>query len=388
MNGLLPPEYVNDSVESYFFQNRQSPTVIYWLLTAVVLTVLVSLPLVYVDVSISASGSVRPLTEVTQLTAPVAEPVTGIFVKEGDAVRKGDTLVTFCNEGSLQQLRHQQSLTDDYAAHISDLQVLLNGGQPASFRSPAIAGEYALYHSKAEELRVALGQSRRDYERSKTLYDKGLISAQEYETALLAVRSKEESLRSLREGQMSTWRTALENYRNRHSESRAAVSQYDEGLEHLVLTSPVDGTVERLNGVYPGSSLQAGTVIALISPRSSLVVDCLVSPRDIGFLRNGQEVNLQVTAFNYHEWGMLHGHITYISSDFLQDDNGNCFFKVRCSLDKPFLTYRNGSRQGFIRKGMSVTAHFVVTRRSLFELLYQHVDTWMNPTQYQEGGRG
>ena len=358
MNGLLPPEYVNDSVESYFFQNRQSPTVIYWLLTAVVLTVLVSLPLVYVDVSVSAPGSVRPLTEVTQLTVPVAEPVTGIFVKEGDAVRKGDTLVTFCNEGSLQQLRHQ------------------------------LAGEYALYHSKAEELRVALGQSRRDYERSKTLYDKGLISAQEYETALLAVRSKEESLRSLREGQISTWRTSLENYRNRHSESRAAVSQYDEGLEHLVLTSPVDGTVERLNGVYPGSSLQAGTVIALISPRSSLVVDCLVSPRDIGFLRNGQEVNLQVTAFNYHEWGMLHGHITYISSDFLQDDNGNCFFKVRCSLDKPFLTYRNGSRQGFIRKGMSVTAHFIVTRRSLFELLYQHVDTWMNPTQYQEGGRG
>ena len=151
MNGLLPPEYVNDSVESYFFQNRQSPTVIYWLLTAVVLTVLVSLPLVYVDVSVSAPGSVRPLTEVTQLTAPVAEPVTGIFVKEGDAVRKGDTLVTFCNEGSLQQLRHQQSLTDDYAAHISDLQVLLNGGQPASFRSPAIAGEYALYHSKAED---------------------------------------------------------------------------------------------------------------------------------------------------------------------------------------------------------------------------------------------
>lgn len=32
---------------------------------------------------------------------------------------------------------------------------------------------------------------------------------------------------------------------------------------------------------------------------------------------------------------------------------------------------------------MTVSAHFMVTRRSLFDLLYQKMDDWANPRQYE-----
>lgn len=31
---------------------------------------------------------------------------------------------------------------------------------------------------------------------------------------------------------------------------------------------------------------------------------------------------------------------------------------------------------------MTIYAHFVVARRSLFDLLYQQMDDWINPNQY------
>jgi hypothetical protein len=38
--------------------------------------------------------------------------------------------------------------------------------------------------------------------------------------------------------------------------------------------------------------------------------------------------------------------------------------------------------KGMLKKGMAVSSHFMITKRSLFDLLYQKMDDWANPTQY------
>jgi HlyD family secretion protein len=60
-------------------------------------------------------------------------------------------------------------------------------------------------------------------------------------------------------------------------------------------------------------------------------------------------------------------------------DNGKQpYFKVRCSLDQHELSLKNGY-VGKIRKGMTLQARFFVTRRTLFQLLYDKADDWLNP---------
>ena len=148
------------------------------------------------------------------------------------------------------------------------------------------------------------------------------------------------------------------------------------------IRSPASGNLEQFSGIYKGNYISIGQRIAIISPDGKLCLDVYVALRDIAFIKKGQSVNVQIDALNYNEWGVLHGKVTDISSDMTDDGNGNYYYMVKCSLDNNFLSLRDTGRRAFIKKGMSATAHFIVTRQSLLSLLYKNIDEWANPTQY------
>ena len=108
-----------------------------------------------------------------------------------------------------------------------------------------------------------------------------------------------------------------------------------------------------------------------------------MTPRNIGYLSLGMPVIVQVESFNYNEWGTVGGTVKDISSDFMTDKQGHSFYKVKCGMDRDYLQLKNG-RTGRLKKGMTVSAHFMITRRSLFDLLYQKMDDWVNPARYKQ----
>jgi membrane fusion protein, peptide pheromone/bacteriocin exporter len=66
-----------------------------------------------------------------------------------------------------------------------------------------------------------------------------------------------------------------------------------------------------------------------------------------------------------------------IDNDFTLSGN-TPVFKVKCSLNKTSLQLKNGVR-GPLKKGMSLRARFILARRSLFQLLFDRTDDWINP---------
>jgi HlyD family secretion protein len=88
---------------------------------------------------------------------------------------------------------------------------------------------------------------------------------------------------------------------------------------------------------------------------------------------------MQVDAFNYLDWGSVHGRILDISDDFLLVD-GRPAFRVRCAMAEGRLSLKNGVT-GRLKKGMTLQGRFLVARRSLFQLLYDNVNDWLNPMQ-------
>ena len=38
--------------------------------------------------------------------------------------------------------------------------------------------------------------------------------------------------------------------------------------------------------------------------------------------------------------------------------------------------------KGYLKKGMVANVRFMITKRSLFDILYQNIDEWINPAQY------
>ena len=106
-------------------------------------------------------------------------------------------------------------------------------------------------------------------------------------------------------------------------------------------------------------------------------MECYISPSDIGLVRKEQSVKFQIDAYNYNQWGLASGKVIDIDQNITMDRD-NYFFKVRCLMDRDFLTLKNGYK-GDISKGMTLTARFLIANRSIWQLLYDKVDNWLNP---------
>ena len=344
-------------------------------------TTIVSLPFIYVDISVQGSGIVRPVAEKAEIASPITEIVDSVFVREGEQVCKGDIILRFRTNSSDYKINYQSARMNDCNAQLTDLDYLAKGECPAQFSSPVRRQEYAYFVKKKQALETALAQAEKEYNRNKRLFDKQVISEEEYDGYYFKWQNQQNELAALIQSQISAWQTDRNSYRNMFNEMNTNLKQEVKEKDMYIVRSPVDGTVDRFSGIYRGSNIQAGQSLAVISPDSTLCLEVYVTPRNIGFMSVGMPVNIQVESFNYNEWGTIPGKVKDISSDFLTDSQGNSFYKVKCEMDRDYLQLKNG-RVGKLKKGMTVSAHFMVTRRSLFDLLYQKMDDWANPKQY------
>lgn len=379
---LLPNEFIENCIETYIYKHTTKSQKIYWVVLLAVTIALVSLPFIYVDISVQGNGVVRPVTEKTEIKASITELVDSIYVREGDQVNKGDILLRFRTNNPDSKINYQSNRLTDFNSHLADLASLAKGIRPATFHSPVRQQEYTYFMKRKKELETSVAQTEKEYNRNKTLFDKKVISEEEYDKYHNQYQNQQNELASLTESQLSTWQADLNSYRNSHNEMSSTLNQEVKEKDRYIVRSPVSGTIDQFSGIYRGSSLQAGQSLAVISPDSTLCMEVYVTPRNIGFMSIGMPVNVQVESFNYNEWGTIPGKVKEISSDFLTDNQGNSFYKVKCQMERDYLTLKSG-RKGQLKKGMTVSAHFMVTRRSLFDLLYQKMDDWANPVQYE-----
>jgi len=379
---IIPSEYMADSMDAYIAKYSTASLKIYWVVLIAVVASLVALPFVYVDVSVQESGTIRPVTEKTEIRANITELVDSVFVKEGQAVNRGDTLLIFRQSASDYQIGYQQKRINDFQEHISDLIILVKGEKPKTFSSGMRQQEYAFYNQQKNECETNLAKAKKDLERTQQLFEKKVVSEEEYEKYQYEYEKVKNEMASLRDNQLSKWRNELNVYSNSLEEMQMSMKRELKSKDLYAVTSPVTGTLDQFRGIYKGSSVQAGNLLAIISPDSTLCAEVYVSPRNIGYIYLGMPVHIQVSSFNYNEWGTVSGEVTEISSDFLTGNSGNeTCYKVKCNLEKNCLVRKNGAT-GKLKKGMSVSSHFMITKRSLFALIYQKIDDWANPTQY------
>lgn len=381
---ILPPDYLKDSLASYIYKHTTRSQIIYWVVLLALIICLIALPFIYVDVTVQNQGMIRPVNERTEIKVPVSESVDSVYVKEGDRVRQGDVLLHFRTDNLRSQFAYLQQKMNDGTSQIRDLRILIAGSVPSKFSSGVRMQEYAYYSKREQELETLLEKSTNEYNRNKLLYDKEVISAEEYEQFLYAMRNARNELSSLRDNQLSLWQTDLNTMELSRMELQSSLEQLTKDKEFYYVTSPVSGTVEQFTGIYKGNNLVAGQTIAVISPDSTLFAEIYVSPENIGYIHRGMPVNVQIESFDYNQWGTIPGRVNEISSDFYFDSNtGSSYYKVKCLLERDHLTLKNGT-PGYLKKGMTARAHFVLTRKSLFQLLYQKMDDWLNPTQYDK----
>ncbi|MBW3630933.1 MAG: HlyD family secretion protein [Gemmatimonadetes bacterium] len=375
---------VEDSLERHLVEHSRRSQAIYLAVVAALIAGLALLPVVRVGVSVQSRGIVRPVTEKHVVKAQASGFAETLLVRHGAAVEAGQELVTL-RAAELEQRRQLlDSRIDQARSSTRDLELLAQNDEPGTvgageLETAKYRQELAQFEEDLAEIGVRVGQAVRDSARARELAARSLIpvaEAESHELRLAQLRS-EQALR--RERYRTGWQAALTSARVELEEmlSRRLMMKEEQALYRV--TSPVSGTVEEIASISAGSFVAAGEELAVISPRSDLVAEVYVAPRDIGLLRQGGPARILVDAFNYNDWGFITGRVGHISDDFVMM-NDQPVFRVGVLLDQTDLRLRNGFR-GRLKKGMTVQARFMVTERTLFQLLRDDINDWLNPTQ-------
>ncbi|WP_257669980.1 HlyD family secretion protein [Parapedobacter tibetensis] len=383
MNRIFPTEIMEFTVENHFQQHHTRTKVVYQAVLLFLILGFVSLFFIRVAVSVGGEGIVRPIHERNMVKSPVSGRLENVLVTENQHVKAGTLLFTLEADILENQGGYASDRQRELRQRLGDLQQLVavpmaEEPPPVSLATPLYEQQYHLFKQQLAEAQLELAQVQTRHDRQKSMYDKKMISNAEFDREVYELEKTRKQRHLLYDKQMSQWQTELNRLQLELRESVAQKQQLDKEKELYSVRAPVDGTIQNFNGVLPGSFAAIGETLAEISPDSGLVAEVRVSPKDIGLLAKGMPVRFQIDAFNYNQWGMVDGHIIDISDDVAVSQHQAPAFLVRCQLDKHVLYLPNGYA-GKLKKGMSFRARFEVAERTLFQLLYDKADDWLNP---------
>ena len=379
MKQVFPKEILEGTAEVHQFKHSTRSKIIYLIILLTLIGAFMALPFLKVDVVSTARGIIKPNRERVDVSLINSGQVLFSGLVNNKKVAKGDTLLILNDQGIDQKLNLSAFQTRETLSYINDLTLLLNQKtvRLAELSSPRYQKVYLQYNQKLSELQIRLQKIKRDFERYKLLYEKGVIARAEYDNYKFEFDLALSEIIQHRKQQQNSWQADLSQYNNTLKELLTSKEQLVESKSRFVITAPVSGTLLSINQLEAGSFITAGTVLAQISPDTDLLVECYVSPAEIGLIREQGPANFQIDAYNYNQWGLASGRVIEIGKDieFLEDKS---IFKVRCSLDQKYLLLKNGFK-GNLKKGMTLNANFKLSKRTLFELLYDKMDDWLNP---------
>ena len=367
----------DDQQIHFILDHRVRSPVIYLVVLGLTVAAILALPFIVVPVTVQNRGIIRPVTEVAEIRVIPSARVAVVNTFEGQRVKQGDTMLMLESEGLERRIELARLELERICNYIADLQLLVHDATMEDFRTELYRTQHEDFKSRLLEIDLRLERANRQVDRQRPLIEGRLIAEKDYEEELFLRNQLENEKKITKAAQMARWRSELATWSSERDRFLSTMSQLERQRDLYAIRSPVTGTVESFDGIYPDCNLQAGQVVALISPENSLIAEVFVPADHIGMLFMGMPVRIQVDAFEHNRWGVIQGKITAMSNDYHLVDNVPVF-KVKCTLDNSFLRLKNGTT-GSLRKGMTVNTRFIIAERTILQLLYQKTDIWLNP---------
>ncbi|REA58622.1 secretion protein HlyD [Dyadobacter luteus] len=380
---LFPADVLENSVEGYLPRVAVRSQWIYAVTTLAVILALLSLPFLYIDISIPGNGILRTKNEKTELRSLVNGVIQNVAVSENQSVKKGEVLY----EINSQELSAKFQLNKDQqgarTSFMNDLGKLVSLNKQSlydhhTFSTSLYAQQFFSFQSKMQENLFHQQKIKKELEADRKLFTEKVIAMREFDAKEFEYTQLAAQYESTFRQQLGQWQSDLTSQHTALQQLLAEGKQLEEQRKSYIIKAPVTGTIQQISGKYIGSFIQVGETLGTISPDDSLLIaECYLSPRDIGLIKRKQSVLFRMDAFNYIEWGMIKGTVIDISRDFTIV-NDMPVFKVKCALSYNGLKLKNGYSVT-LTKGLTLQAEFIVARRSLYQLIYDKADDWLNP---------
>ena len=207
-----------------------------------------------------------------------------------------------------------------------------------------------------DDAKEALDDYLKDYEDALEDFEEAKIEAeQDIANAEASLRSKEISLRSaeLNHEELLAPLTEAELASARSSLTSAAITvdKAKDAIEDAILSSPIDGTVARLNYMIGDIILKDdNTPVVEIINKDTLFIEVDIEEADINKLEVGQKA---IATFDALDSANLQGEISFISLTSETSNNGIVTYLVR-------VVFENSS-ESQVREGMTAYVEFITS---------------------------
>jgi HlyD family secretion protein len=239
--------------------------------------------------TLNTNGKVEPI-ESAAVRAEGSGPVDAVHVQRGQAVVKGQLLVTLDSSNAQAELASVQSRIMQARA---ELETLSKGGR---------ASDQAEIEGGLAKARADLRHAQREYETLRRLVQKKAATEAELTAAREAVEKAELNIQSLERRRSSLVtqpdKTAAEA-RLKDAESSASAAM--RRIESAQIRSPMAGIVYHLE-IRPGAYVNPGDLVAQVGRLNQLRVIVYVDEPELGRVEKGMPVSITWDALPGREW--------------------------------------------------------------------------------------
>lgn len=398
-----------------------------WIAAALIITALVWAKFAVLQEVTMGEGKAIPSSKVQVIQNLEGGIVTEIFVREGQIVNKGDTLLRLDDTRFLSN--KGESEVDKYTlmAQVDRLSAESEGRpfKPSAVvlsKAPQVAAdeqslydsrqrrlaseqrtlqeqlrqktqEVAEFRSKQDQFRNQLGFIQQELSMSAPLVNSGAVSPVEIirlkgkaseargqmDATSLAIPRAEAAINEIKskiqESQDSFRSDAAKDLNDKRADlakASATSIAIDDRVTRTTVTSPVKGIVKTLKVNTIGGVVQPGSDMVEIVPlEDNLLIEAKVRPQDVAFLHPGQKAMVKFSAYDYTIYGGLPAKLELIGADTTTDDKGNTFYLIQVRTDKNHLG--SDAKPLLIIPGMVATVDIITGEKSVMDYLLKPV---------------
>jgi HlyD family secretion protein len=274
-----------------------------------------------------ATGSVVPRFEI-EIKPQVSGIIDELFIEAGDRIEKGQVVARI--------------------KIIPDM-VTLNSAE-----------------TRLNRAKINFEDAQTDYERQQKLFDKNVISYEEFKNAKVAYDSGKEEL------------TAAENNLDL---IKNGVTKKAQNATNTLVRSTIEGMVldvpvEVGNSVIQANTFNDGTTIASVANMKDMIFEGKVDETEVGKIKEGMPIELEIGAIDKEKFDAF---LEYISPKGVEE-NGAIQFEIKANVQ-----LKEGQ---FIRAGYSANANIVLDRKDSVMVIPEGMLKFENDSSYVEVLKG
>lgn len=178
---------------------------------------------------------------------------------------------------------------------------------------------------------------------------------------------------------LSQIQSSIESNKNKIEELKFNESQIAINIDRCLIKSQINGKVDLNQNLELGLLLKPGESIANILPSTPAnKIDLVIQNKDIGNLKEGQNIKYSFESLPYKEYGFGRGNLKSIGIDSkVENKSKNSFFTAEGSLDSNILKSHKHETSK-IKPGMTCTAKIITRKEKMIYYLLEKIDFQLN----------